>query len=89
MSRERSAEELKALLDSTHRWPTLFAFKFIVPNQELERLLALLPSKDGIEVRPSAQGKYQGVTAKLPMGSAQEVLDIYSKVQGIPGLISL
>lgn len=86
-----STEELRllAVLDSTHQWPTIFAFKFIVPANKGAELEALIPEADKKEVRPSSGGKYSAYTFHVPVGSGQEVLTIYARVRGIAGLVSL
>jgi hypothetical protein len=85
------AEETRLIeiLNSGHSWPSIFAFKFIVPTEEGPGLLALVPEADRVEERPSSGGKYTAFTFHVPMGSAREVLDVYARVRGIPGLVSL
>ncbi|MGZ3651336.1 MAG: DUF493 domain-containing protein [Bdellovibrionota bacterium] len=80
---------LVEILNQGHDWPTLFAFKFIVPNEQTEALKALVPEADRVEVRPSSGGKYMAFTFHVAMGSAKEVLALYARVRGVPGLISL
>ena len=77
------------LLDQNHSWPTLFAFKFIVPAGEGKALEALVPEAQTTESRPSSGGKYLAYTFHCPMGSGREVLEVYSRVKGIPGLVAL
>jgi hypothetical protein len=85
------AEETRLIdiLNSGHTWPTLFAFKFIVPKEEGPGLLVLVPEADRVEERPSSGGKYTAFTLHVPVGSAREVLAVYARVRGINGLISL
>ncbi len=80
---------LLQLLENTHRWPCVYSFKFIVPATRGDELKALLPEADQVEERPSAGGKYTAYTFHCPMGSGREVLGVYSRVQGINGLVSL
>lgn len=86
-----SQEELRLinLLNEKHQWPTLFAFKFIVPADKGNELLALVPESEKTETRPSSGNKYMAYTFHCPVGSARDVLDIYARVKGIKGLISL
>ena len=80
---------LLRLLDASHQWPTVYAFKFIVPTEQGKALEGLLPEAHSTETRPSANGKYLAYTFHCPMGSSREVLAIYSRVKSIPGLVSL
>lgn len=84
-----NSEQAKALLNESHKWPTVFAFKFIVPADKGEELRGLLPDCVRVETRPSSAGKYHGFTFHIAVGSAQEVLDIYAKVKQVSGLIAL
>jgi hypothetical protein len=86
-----SPEELRLLevLDSTHKWPSMYSFKFIVPAEKAKELLALIPEAERVEERPSSGGKYTAFTFHCAMGSGREVLAIYARVKGIPGLVSL
>jgi hypothetical protein len=82
---------LIALLDEQHEWPSLFAFKFIVPEASAAALRAAIPAAERVEERASSGGKYTSFTFHCPVGSGREVLDLYARVHGskIPGLISL
>ncbi len=85
-------ERLKATLDQTHDWPSLFMFKFIIPsdNEKLAQVEALFNSKTAeIRRRPSKNGNYISVTAKEIMLNAENVLDCYRKAGEIDGLIAL
>lgn len=82
-------QRLIALLDEKHQWPSLFLFKFIVPTGKEKELLALVPKAEKTETRPSSGGKYMAYTFHCAMGSGKEVLEVYSRVKGIEGLISL
>lgn len=80
---------LEQLLNETHDWPEVFPFKFIVPKEQSKNLEALLQEALRTEVRPSSSGKYMAYTFHCAMGSGREVLEVYGRVQGIPGLVSL
>lgn len=77
------------LLEAAHRWPCVYAFKFIVPAAKGEELKALVPEADQVETRASSNGKYTAFTFHCPMGSGREVLGVYARVRGINGLVSL
>lgn len=82
-------ERLIAVLDETHTWPTIFAFKFIVPQAEGPALKALFPESTRTEERASAGGKYTAFTFHCPVGSGRDVIYFYARVKGIQGLVSL
>jgi uncharacterized protein len=84
-----SSDDTKRILNETHTWPTLFAFKFIVPSEKEAELRALLPEAVKTETRPSSAGKYLGLTFHVPVGSADDVLAIYARARAIEGLLSL
>jgi hypothetical protein len=86
---EAEEARLISLLDASHRWPSVYAFKFIVPAERAKELEGLVPEAHSVETRPSAGGKYLAYTFHCPMGSAREVLAIYARVKGIQGLVSL
>lgn len=91
MSDPRSAEELRllAVLDAAHEWPTVYAFKFIVPTEKAAEFEALIPEAEKVEARPSSNGKYTAYTFHVPVSAAQDVLAIYGRVRGFPGLVAL
>ena len=72
-------------------WPSVYMFKFIVPNDN--RLLALVEALFGPEaqvtIRTSSNNKYISVTGRELMLSADEVISRYEKAQDIEGLIAL
>jgi hypothetical protein len=86
MSEEK---RLLELLNENHKWPSLFAFKFIVPVDKGQELEALFPEAVKKEVRPSSGGKYSAYTLHCPMGSGEEVLLFYARAKQIPGLLAL
>ena len=63
-------------------------FKFIVPGGKEGEVKLLFP-KNVLETRPSKQGKYVSVTAKVMMASPEQVVNIYEKAAKIEGLIAL
>ena len=79
------------LLDERHQWPSLYPFKFIVPEAKGKELKAVFPEAHKIETRASSSGRYTSFTFHCSMGSGREVLDTYARVHAlhIPGLISL
>lgn len=79
---------LQALLDDHHAWPTLYTFKFIIPEPNLPEVLALFPD-DQPQLRPSANGKYVSVTWVRTMDSSADVMAVYGRAREIKGLMAL
>jgi len=84
-------DRLRKQLDDFHQWPSLFLFKFILPN--LPESLKLLKSGFGdsakMKERVSKKGNYISVTIEEQVSSADVVFDRYEKAGEIPGIISL
>ena len=81
-------ERFRSRLDEVHAWPAHYLFKFIVPNGEKATLLALLPMGQ-IAEKPSQNGKYIAISLKIKAHNAEEVIAVYQRVAGIPGIVSL
>lgn len=80
-------QRLKELLDSEHAWPTRYTFKFIVTSDRLGEVVEILG--EGVEVKESKGGKYVSVTLHAHMESSDAVIDVYTRVSVIEGVISL
>lgn len=89
MPMAQNTEKMIELLNQEHQWPTIFAFKFIVPLQSSQALEKLFPEAHKMETRNSSGGKYVAYTVHHPVASAQEVLDLYARAQQIEGLLAL
>lgn len=78
------------LLESTN-WPSLYMFKFIIPNKE-EKLLAvknLFPKETEFSYKTSRDIKFIGITVKKEMNSPDDILEIYANAKNIEGLVAL
>jgi len=85
---DKDYSSFKEKLDSTHQWPSLYMFKFIVGKGQEEEVKKLFPKND-LKIKPSSSGNYLSVTAKVMMASSDHVIDIYEKAHKIEGLIAL
>ena len=83
-----SIERLKILLEQKHTAPFQYHFKFVMPISSVEEFSKLIP---GIETtsRLSANSKFASISFDFDAQSAQDVVDLYERVQSIPGLLSL
>jgi len=80
--------QFQDLLDANYRWPCSFPFKFIMPVEIRDEILALFPG-DEYTSRPSKNGKYISVTIHKNVSSSTEVIEIYNRVKTIEGVICL
>ena len=88
MSKTIDLEAFKEKLDGAHKWPSLYMFKFIVPQGKEDEVFALFP-KNNLTTRASSKGKYISVTAKVMMGSSEAVLEKYKEANKIEGVFAL
>jgi putative lipoic acid-binding regulatory protein len=87
-SDQKSLDSFRSSLDANYEWPCLFPFKFIVPKEHTETVLALF-SADPIRAKESSSGRYTAYTIEMQMESSDEVIAIYERVTQIPNVISL
>ena len=78
----------QSLLESELEWPSEYQFKFVVPQAQLKELEAVFRDVP-MQVRESSKGKYASVTIKMMMRSSDEVIDVYTSVKEIEGIILL
>jgi neutral trehalase len=87
-------QEYKKLLEKlkeNKKWPLLYMFKFIVPNEEgkVEEVKALLPKHGTLSFKHTKNLKFVSITCKASMKSAESIVDVTAKVNNIEGVISL
>lgn len=80
--------KFKDLLNKEYKWPALYSFKFIVPKINAPTVVSLFPENTATE-KPSKNGNYISVNAKVEMNNAEDVMDIYARASEVEGLISL
>ncbi|WP_194973706.1 DUF493 family protein [Aquiflexum lacus] len=81
-------ESFKEKLEAQTSFPTLYMFKFIVPNGRETEVAALLPNNK-MTLKTSSKGKYISATIHAMMPNSDAILDIYEKAAKIEGVISL
>jgi len=84
-------EKLKELLAQNKKWPMLYMFKFIVPNEggKVQQVVDLLPKHGTVSYKHTKNLKYVSVTCKVSMKSVNSIIDVTSKVAAIDGVMSL
>jgi putative lipoic acid-binding regulatory protein len=81
-------QAFKDKLEAQTTFPTLYMFKFIVPNGSESQVAALLPYNK-MTLKHSSKGTYVSATIKALMPNSDSILDIYEKASKIEGVISL
>ncbi len=83
-------ENLRSQL-ATLEWPSVYLFKFIVPNdnEKMGQVSALFDENATISYHTSNKGKYVSVSVKEVMLSGDSIVEIYEKAIKIEGIISL
>jgi len=84
-------EQLRQRLNEIHKWPSIYMFKFVIPNQEekLTQLKTIFGESAEFRHRHSAQGNYVSVTIYEMMLNAESIFERYLAAGKIEGIISL
>lgn len=84
-------EKLKVQLNHIHHWPSVYLFKFIIPDDptRLTQVQQLFGEEASLDYTKSRKGNYISVSGKEVMFSADEVINRYKKAQTIEGVIML
>ncbi|MBI9033293.1 MAG: DUF493 family protein [Bacteroidales bacterium] len=84
-------QKLKERLKENHTWPSVFMFKFIVPDKpkKLAEVKALFGEEAIVSFHGSSKGKYVSITIKEVMLNENEVIEKYKKASKIEHLIAL
>ena len=82
---------LREKLMETEQWPSVYMYKFIVPNKDgnVERVVEILPKPSDISYKHTKSLSHVSVTCKAVMESADSIIGIYEKMGSINGIISL
>jgi hypothetical protein len=88
---DEALENAKSILWAQQKWPGIYFFKFIVPNDKvkLELVRKLFQFEENITYRTSKDIKFISLSCKQEMKNPDEVLAIYQKAGEIEGVISL
>ena len=82
------ADNFRVKLEQHYSWPSLYMFKFIVPNGKEDELKNLFPNHTFSE-KNSTQGKYVSLTMQIMAVSSDAVIEVYQKAATVEGLIAL
>lgn len=81
-------DAFKEKVESEHKFPGEYVFKFIVPFHKKEEVVKILP-KGSLSFRNSSGSKYQSITLKVNLKNADEVISVYEKAYKIEGIVAL
>lgn len=81
-------QKFRELLDESYQWPDYYEFKFIVKSDDKSLIIEKLPGFTITET-PSKKGNYIAISARKLIKSTDEVLDTYTLIGSIPGVMSL
>jgi hypothetical protein len=84
-------EKFRSILWAQQKWPGIYFFKFIVPNnrENLEQVKMLFPPDAEITYRTSRDIRFIALSCKHLMANPDEVLALYENAGKIEGVISL
>lgn len=87
-------KDLKALeeqLNKTMSWPSVYMFKFIIPDkmQLHQQMKGLFSEHSSVSTRVSRNGRFVSYTVKEVMLSTENVLAVYQRAMQIDELIAL
>jgi hypothetical protein len=84
-------ENARSILWAQQKWPGIYFFKFIVPNdkEKLDQVRKLFQFEDHITYRTSKDIRFISLSCKQEMKNPDEVLAIYKRAGEIEGVISL
>jgi hypothetical protein len=85
---QSNIERFRKQLIDHYNFPTLYLFKFIVPEEQKKEFEKLF-SEISFDTKNSKTGKYISFSKKLKVNSSEEVIEIYKRAYSIKGIISL
>lgn len=83
-----SIKSFQEKLDKEYEWPSLYTFKFIVPENKADEIRSLFQNHELTE-RPSSGGKYISLTSKVMVQSSDKVIEFYIEAHKVEGVIAL
>jgi uncharacterized protein len=83
--------ELRTILMEEKKWPQLYYFKFIVPNdnEKIESVKDLFSDPAKITYNTSRDIRFIAISCKEIMPDAESIIAIYERASLVEGLIAL
>ena len=75
-------------INSFHKFPCNYIFKFIIPISEKDSILKLFKNDD-LKIKESSKKKFISITLTKMMKNADEIIYIYEKASKIKNIILL
>lgn len=83
-----SIDSFREQLENEYEWPSLYTFKFIVPQDKIGEVRKLFEKHD-ISERKSSKGSYISLTSRIMAESSEQIIEIYVAANEIEGIIAL
>jgi len=82
---------LREKLLENKKWPLLYMFKFIVPNNDdkVNQVKACLPKNGTLSFKHTKSLKHVSITCMANMASADDIIDVTTEVAVIEGVMVL
>jgi hypothetical protein len=82
---------LHSILSEEKKWPQVYYFKFIVPNdnEKINSVKSLFSDPSKITYNTSRDIRFIGISCKEIMSDPDSVIAVYEKASTIEGLIAL
>lgn len=81
-------EAFKEKLETEHKFPGKYYFKFIVPINKENEVMEILPQGE-LSKRLSKNNNYVSISLKAMLESSADVIGVYEKAYAIDGIIAL
>jgi uncharacterized protein len=83
--------KLHAILMEDTKWPQVYYFKFIVPNdnEKINSVISLFADPSKITYRTSRDIRFIGISCKEIMPDPESVIAVYEEAGRVEGLIAL
>lgn len=78
----------KEKLEAEHSFPGPYIFKFIVPVDQKDEVIRVLP-KGELSLKHSSTNKYISFTLKAQVSTSEEIVDVYQSAYKIKGIVAL
>ena len=78
----------KEKLEAGHSFPGPYIFKFIVPMNQKDQVIQVLP-KGELSTKHSATNKYISITLKAQVEASEKVIEVYQRAYEIKGIVAL
>ncbi len=82
---------LRERLNEVHTWPSIYMFKFVLPNDDerVQQLRGIFGESAEFKTRLSAKGNYISLTVRAMMLDADSIFDAYRSASSVKEVIAL